>query len=125
MPIFARLAVFILGALHGYFGQLEMFRWTDPRTLDAFGMTLRFAEETKALAANQGLYNFFLAAGLVWAAVAPAWLARPLGLFFAGCALIAGLFGGVTGPDSIFLFQALPGALALATIYVSPRPKLR
>jgi putative membrane protein len=125
MSAIARLLVVALAALHGYFLYVEMFLWTSPRTIAAFGMTEEFAEGSRVLAANQGLYNGFLAAGLGWAAVAPAIFARPLALFFAGCALVAGVFGGVSGPDRIFLYQALPAALALLATLVSERPKFR
>ena len=125
MAIVARFLMAALAALHFYFGWLEIFRWTTPRTIEAFGLTPEFAEASKVLAANQGAYNWILATGMLWAAFAPAHLARPLGFFFAGAALAAGLYGGATGPDSIFLFQALPGALAFAAVFVSPRPKFR
>lgn len=121
MSIIARIFVALLGALHVYILYIEMFRWTAPRTVEAFGMTAEFAEASRVLAANQGLYNGFLAAGLLWSAIAPPYLARPLGLFFSGCVLVAGLYGGVTGPDRIFLVQAAPAALALAAIYLSAR----
>ncbi|MEQ1929692.1 MAG: DUF1304 domain-containing protein [Parvularculaceae bacterium] len=125
MSVIAKLLMAALAALHGYFLYLEMFTWTSARTIAAFGMTTEFAEASKVLAANQGLYNGFLAAGMVWSVFAPAVLTRSLGLFFAGCALVAGMYGGVTGPDRIFLVQALPAALTLAAIYASARPKLR
>ncbi|NWG70459.1 MAG: DUF1304 domain-containing protein [Parvularculaceae bacterium] len=125
MAIIARLFMAALAGLHAYFGWLEMFRWTAPRTIEAFGLTPEFAEASRILAVNQGAYNWIFAAGMLWAAFAPLRLARPLGFFFSGAALAAGLFGGATGPDSIFLYQALPGALALAAVYVSQRPKFR
>ena len=125
MSVIARILLAALAALHGWFLYLEMFAWDSPRTIAAFGMSAEFARASKTLAANQGLYNGFLAAGMLWAIVAPRHLMRPLGFFFASCALIAGLYGGWTGPDRIFLAQALPAAVALAAVYVSPRPKLR
>lgn len=125
MTIVARLLMTALAGLHSYFAWIEMFRWTAPPTVKAFGLTPEFAEASKGLAANQGAYNAIFAAGMLWAAFAPNHLARPLGYFFAGAALVAGLYGGASGPDSIFLFQAMPGALALAAVYVSPRPKFR
>ncbi|HZY95610.1 MAG TPA: DUF1304 domain-containing protein, partial [Candidatus Cybelea sp.] len=81
---------------HVYFLYLEMFAWTSPRTLKAFGTTAEFAEQSKTLAANQGLYNGFLAAGLIWAILAPPELQRPVAVFFASCVLIAGVYGGLT-----------------------------
>ena len=125
MSVIARLLVAALAALHAYFLYVEMFAWTSPRTIRAFGMTAEFAQSSKILAANQGLYNGFLAAGLLWAAVAPAIYARPLALFFAGCALVAGVYGGLTGANSILLFQALPAAIALFAVFSSERPKFR
>ena len=98
---------------HLYFLYLEMFRWTSPSTQRAFGITAAFAEESKSLAANQGLYNGFLAAGLVWAILAGPPLQRPLVIFFASCVVVAGVFGGLTVTRRILLIQALPAALCL------------
>lgn len=125
MSAIARLFAAALAALHAYFLYVEMFLWTSPRTLEAFGMTAEFAEASRVLAANQGLYNGFLAAGFLWAAFAPAVFARPLALFFSGCALVAGVYGGLSGPDRIFLVQALPAALALMATLAGERPKFR
>jgi len=113
--------VVLLGLMaleHLYFLYLEMFRWTAPRTLKAFNTTLAAAESSKKLAMNQGLYNGFLAAGLIWAIFAPPPLQRPLALFFASCVLVAGVFGGETVSRRIHLIQALPAALALISIFV-------
>jgi putative membrane protein len=111
----------IVALEHAYFLYLEMFRWTSPSTLKAFGLTAAFAAESKVLAANQGLYNGFLAAGLIWAILAPLHNAvlgneiqRPLIIFFSSCVLVAGIYGGLTVTRRIFLIQALPGALCLA-----------
>ena len=101
---------------HVYFLYLEMFRWTSPSTLQAFGLTAEFASASKTLAANQGLYNGFLAAGLVWAIVAPPVLQRPLIIFFAACVVVAGIYGGLTVTRRILLIQALPAALCLAAV---------
>lgn len=100
---------------HLYFLYLEMFRWTAPATLEAFGTTPAFAEESKTLAANQGLYNGFLAAGLIWSIVAGPPLQRPLEIFFASCVVVAGIYGGLTVTRRIMLIQALPAALLLAS----------
>jgi putative membrane protein len=108
--------VAIVALEHLYFLYLEMFRWTSPSTLTAFGLTAAFAAESKTLAANQGLYNGFLAAGLVWALLAPAVLQRPLILFFAACVLVAGIYGGLTVTRRILVIQAVPAALCLATL---------
>jgi putative membrane protein len=104
----------IVALEHVYFLYLEMFRWTSPSTLEAFGLTAAFAAESKTLAANQGLYNGFLAAGLVWAILAPPPLQRPLFVFFAACVLVAGIYGGLTVTRRILVIQAVPAALCLA-----------
>src|ERR1700716_2960173 len=90
--------VVIVALEHLYFLYLEMFAWTKPATLKAFGTTPAFAEESKTLAANQGLYNGFLAAGLIWSILAGPPLQRPLEIFFAACVVVAGVFGGLTVP---------------------------
>ena len=101
---------------HVYFLYLEMFRWTSPATQKAFGITAAFAEESKTLAANQGLYNGFLAAGCLWAILAPPELQQPVAIFFASCILIAGIYGGVTVTRRILYIQALPAALCLLAL---------
>jgi putative membrane protein len=106
-----------IGALHAYILWLEMFRWTHPRTRRAFGTTEDFARATKVLAANQGLYNGFLAAGLFWAvAEGTATDGRPLALFFLTCVLAAGLYGAATASRRILFIQGLPAALALIAV---------
>jgi putative membrane protein len=92
---------------------LEMFLWTKPAGRKTFGLTREFAESTKVLAANQGLYNGFLAAGLAWGC----WLGAAgtdIRVFFLGCVVVAGVFGGATASWRILLIQALPAAIALA-----------
>jgi len=103
----------IVALEHVYFLYLEMFAWTQPRTRKAFGTTADFAEASKGLAANQGLYNGFLAAGLVWAVFAAPELQRALVIFFASCVLIAAIYGGFTVKRSILVIQGLPAALCL------------
>jgi putative membrane protein len=115
----AEVLVALVALEHIYFLVLEMFLWTKPRTRAAFGMTAETAEQTKVLAANQGLYNGFLAAGLLWSLFAPAVYARPLALFFLGCVLVAGIYGGFTANKRIFVLQAFPAALALAAVLAS------
>jgi putative membrane protein len=119
MWILAEVLVALVALLHIYFLVLEMFLWTKPRTRAAFGTTAEAAEQTKVLAANQGLYNGFLAAGLLWALIAPEALARPLAVFFLACVLIAGLYGGATANRKILLVQALPAALGLVALWLS------
>lgn len=107
---------------HLYFLVLEMFLWTTPRGLAAFGMTQAQADATAVLAANQGLYNGFLAAGLLWSLVAsPAELRPRLQGFFLGCVVVAGVYGGLTAKPAIVLLQALPAGLALLTVLVARR----
>ncbi len=96
---------------HVYILVTEMFLWTTPYGLRAFGNTREKAELTRALAANMGLYNGFLAAGLLWSFVAAE--PRPIRLFFLGCVVVAGVFGGVTAMRKILYLQAGPAALAL------------
>jgi putative membrane protein len=104
----------LVAAEHLYFLVLEMFLWTKPAGLRAFGQTREQAESSRVLAANQGLYNGFLAAGLIWSLVAPPDLARPVRIFFLACVIAAGLFGGATASRKILVVQALPAAVALA-----------
>lgn len=113
----ARVALAFLAVLHLAFLVLEMFLWRTPFGRRTFGLTRELAEETAALAANQGLYNGFLAAGLVWALFASE--PRPVAIFFSACVLVAGLFGGFTAKRTILLVQALPGAVALALVLAS------
>ena len=108
--------ILLIAALHFYILWLEMFRWQAPRTLAVFGMTAEQAAATRVLAANQGLYNGFLAAGLVWAALAGADGGHWLRLFFLACVLVAGIYGGLTAAIRIVFIQALPAAVALALI---------
>ncbi len=107
----------LVALLHLYFLVLEMFFWTKPLGRKAFGLKADFAEQTKALAANQGLYNGFLVAGLAWGLMqGAAGAGRPWLLFFLGCVVVAGLFGAATASRKILFVQALPGAIALAAV---------
>ena len=99
---------------------MEMFLWTTPFGLKTFNMTEQVAASSAVLAANQGLYNGFLAAGLVWGLIATE-SAAAIRIFFLGCVIVAGVFGGVTAKPTILLMQALPGALALLVVLVSRR----
>jgi putative membrane protein len=109
----------LVAALHAYFLVLEMFLWTAPRTRAAFGTTAEFAEASKALAANQGLYNGFLAAGLVYGMIADDPVGFALRVFLLVCVIVAGLYGAATASRRILLVQALPGALALAAVVIA------
>ena len=119
MSILAKILIALIALEHIYFLVLEMFLWTKPRTRAAFGMSAEQAEQSKVLAANQGLYNGFLAAGLIWSLLAPAAYAMQLALFFLGCVLIAGLYGGATANKRIWYVQALPAAIALIVLLVT------
>ena len=120
MKIIANLLVALVALLHLGFLVLEMFLWTTPFGLRTFNMTPEVAASSKVLAANQGLYNGFLAAGLVWGL-----LARENGtaikVFFLACVLVAGIFGAATAKPTILLVQALPAALALLAVLASRR----
>ena len=109
--------VALVAALHVYFLVLEMFLWTRPYGLKTFGNTPQKAQETAVLAANQGLYNGFLAAGLVWgllhAAPAFAWQIK---MFFLLCVIVAGLYGAYSVSRKILFVQAVPAAIALIVV---------
>jgi putative membrane protein len=107
----------LIALLHGYFLILEMFLWTRPVGLRVFRMTAKKAEDSKILAANQGLYNGFLAAGLLWSVFAPISYSFHLRFFFLACVLIAGIFGAWSVSKRIFWVQALPAILALASLF--------
>ena len=107
----ADVAVLVIALLHVWIMVLEMFLWTKPFGRRTFGLTPELAAATKSLAANQGLYNGFLAAGLFWALIAHD---RSIAIFFLACVLVAGVFGAATAKRSILFVQALPAAIALA-----------
>ena len=115
MNIAAAVAVGLVAVAHLYFMVLEMFFWTKPLGRRAFGLTSEFAQASKALAANQGLYNGFLAAGLMWGLYAGA-DGYPTKVFFLGCVIVAGIFGAATASRKILWVQAVPGAIALALV---------
>ncbi len=113
----ALLLIGVVALLHAWFLVLEMFLWRT-RARRAFGMTAEQAECTAVLARNQGLYNGFLAAGLVWALVSGAELV-PRATFFLACVVLAGILGALTVRRVILHVQALPAALALAVLWLS------
>lgn len=111
----AYVPTLLVGLLHVYILVLEMFLWTHPKGMKAFRMTLEKARATKALAANQGLYNGFLAAGLIWACIHPApQIAFQLGIFFNICVFIAGLYGAYSVNKKIFFIQSVPALIAIS-----------
>nr|WP_175528639.1 DUF1304 domain-containing protein [Devosia crocina] len=107
----------LVALIHVYIVLLEMVWWTSSRGQKAFGLTPEFARETKVLAANQGLYNGFLVAGLVWGLVHPdpafAWQIK---LFFLACVAVAGIYGAATASRKILFIQALPAVLAIIAL---------
>jgi len=119
VPIIASVLVGVVALIHVYILVLQMFLWSTPRGRKAFGTTPETAEIMRPLAANQGLYNGFLAVGLVLGLL----LEDPAGfkfrLFFLACILVAGLYGGLTVSRRILLVQALPAALALVAVVLA------
>ena len=118
MPFAANLVVLLVALLHLYILVLEMFLWDKPAGLRAFGLTPEFARASKALAANQGLYNGFLAVGLGWG-LALGSSGRGVEMFFLGCVLVAGVYGSLTASRKILFSQALPAALGLALVQLA------
>tara|TARA_R110002020_G_scaffold110627_9_gene255520 strand:- start:2235 stop:2600 length:366 start_codon:yes stop_codon:yes gene_type:complete len=120
VAILAIILVALVAIEHIYILVLEMFLWTTPRGMRAFGLKPDQAAQTRVMAANQGLYNGFLAAGLIWSLIHPdPAVAFELKLFFLGCVLVAGLYGGATASRKIFLIQALPAAIALLAVLLA------
>ncbi len=116
MGALATILVGLVAALHIGFLVLEMFLWRGPIGRRVFGLTPEFAERSAALAANQGLYNLFLALGLIWGLVESR---RDVTTFFLACVLVAGFYGGLSVKRSILVVQALPAALALAALWLA------
>ncbi|WP_298883282.1 DUF1304 domain-containing protein [uncultured Bradyrhizobium sp.] len=116
----ANILVALVAALHAYFLILEMFLWDKPLGLKTFRNTPEKAEITKVLAANQGLYNGFLAAGLIWGLVHgnPAF-AFQIKVFFLLCVIVAGAYGAATVSTRILIVQALPAAIALVALFLA------
>lgn len=120
MAVLANILVALVAALHVGFLVLEMFLWTTPFGMRTFNLTPEFAAQSSALAANQGLYNGFLAAGLIWGLIAREG-AFAIKVFFLICVVVAGVFGAATAKGTILFVQALPGALALLAMVVARR----
>ena len=116
MTIVANLLIAIVALLHLGFLALEMFFWDHPVGRKRFGMTAEYSKASATLAANQGLYNGFLAAGLAWGLISGDFSVKT---FFLVCVLIAGIYGGFTAKRSILYIQALPGLLALLALYLA------
>lgn len=109
----ADLAVFVVAVLHIGFLVLEMFLWEKPLGLKVFGMTAEAAQTSKILAANQGLYNGFLAVGLAYSVILGE-AGDPMRYFFLGCVVVAGLYGAATATRATLVVQTLPAAIAIA-----------
>lgn len=113
MSTAATIATALVALLHLWFLVLEMFLWTKPYGRRVFRLSEEKAQATRVLAANQGLYNGFLAAGLAWSLV-PGADVLPIRLFFLGCVVVAGIFGAATVGRKILWVQAVPAAVAVA-----------
>jgi putative membrane protein len=118
MAAIANVVVGLVALVHLYILVLEMFLWEKPAGRRAFGLSREMAAATKVLAANQGLYNGFLAAGLLWGLFLGA-AGRDVKIFFLACVLIAGLYGAATASRKILFIQAIPAALGLAFVLLS------
>jgi putative membrane protein len=117
MSVVPQILVALVALLHIYILVLEMFLWTGRRGQKAFGLTPEFAQQTRALAANQGLYNGFLAAGLIWGLVYPnpefGWQIQ---MFFLACVAVAGIYGAATANRKILVIQTVPAVVAMLAI---------
>ena len=116
MTTAANIMIAIVAVLHIGFLVLEMFLWNHPFGRKTFRMTPEYSQASASLAANQGLYNGFLAAGLIWGLISGDFRVK---LFFLSCVLIAGIFGGLTARRSILYMQALPALLGLLLLFLS------
>jgi putative membrane protein len=116
MTVIGNLVIVVVALLHIGFLVLEMFLWNHPVGRKTFKMTREVSESSATLAANQGLYNGFLAAGLIWGLLSDVFSIK---LFFLICIVIAGIFGGFTAKRSILYIQALPALLGLILLYFS------
>ena len=115
MLLVTNILITLVALLHVYFMVLEMFLWDKPIGLRAFGQTRAAAAACKVLAANQGLYNGFLAVGLVWGLMLGA-EGSSIKIFFLSCVLVAGIFGAITASRKILFIQALPAAIGLLIV---------
>ena len=120
MQIAANIMIGLVAIIHVYILVLEMFLWRTPRGLRSFGMTQEVADSSAKLAANQGLYSGFLAAGLLWGLFAYGVVnGRATLTFFLACVIVAGLYGGATVNRRITLIQSAPAAIALILVWLS------
>ena len=114
MSVIAMILAALIAALHIYILYLEMFAWEGPRARAAFGTSAEFAKSTKALAGNQGLYNGFLAAGLIWGLIAGK---ADVVVFFLACVWGAGVYGALTAARKILFVQTVPATIALLAVF--------
>ena len=123
MAVITNSIILLVALLHLYFLVLEMFLWDKPKGMKVFGLTPQKAADTKVLAANQGLYNGFLAAGLLWGLLLDVLYQGEAGMdfkvFFLLCVVVAGVFGSMTVSKKILYIQAMPAAVALALLFLS------
>ncbi|MEJ7628535.1 MAG: DUF1304 domain-containing protein [Nocardioidaceae bacterium] len=119
MDVVAGVLVAIVAVLHMFFAYLEMVAWKTPRAQEAFGTTPQQAEETAVLAANQGLYNLFVAFGLWWGVFAEGDVGFAFRCIFLGFVIVAGAFGALTVSRRILLVQSAPAAVALAVVLLA------
>lgn len=119
MKLFAHIMIAIVAVEHIYILWIEMFAWTTKGKATFKSFPVELFEQTTALAANQGLYNGFLAAGLIWSLLIgdPLW-SKNVALFFLGCVIVAGLYGGFTASRSILIKQALPAIIAFIAVFI-------
>ena len=117
MSILTTIAISIVILLHVLFLVLEMFLWNTPFGRKTFGLKEDYAKQSAPLAANQGLYNGFLAAGLLWGLISTGGFDALI--FFLSCIIIAGIYGAITAKRSILFLQALPAAIAMALLILN------
>jgi len=118
--VIGAVLIVLVALIHAYIVVLEMVLWDTPRGRKTFGTTEAFARESKVLAANQGLYNGFLAAGLIWSLVPAAGGSEGAKIFFLCCVIVAGVYGAATVSRRILLVQATPALVALGAVIVLP-----
>jgi putative membrane protein len=116
MEIIANALILLVVAIHVYIVILEMFLWRTERGMKSFGTDQAFADASASLAANQGLYNGFLVAGLIWGLIAADPIGFQVKVFFLACVVVAGLYGAATVNRRILVVQAVPAALALVAV---------
>lgn len=117
MSMLTTIAICIVIILHLLFLVLEMFLWNTPAGRKIFGLSEDFAKQSAMLAANQGLYNGFLAVGLLWGLISTGGFDALI--FFLGCIIIAGLYGAITASSLILFIQALPAAVAMLLLILN------